>query len=247
MLLLRWFSTHFARTIANSFSKLHECLVVSMDEHLILNEKKGFSGIAPRQKNLLDELFADSVQLDSAYSIAAFELRLGRISGMLVCPSHLRFSKFSSVESIKPLIGVVENIRRELSWGTSRAKVRPGEKPHAAMIPAGQLAQAILASMKYVEVTLLFVFERTTDVPGLGSSERETAPQILRQLDQARDAAGREFALFQHMDDDARKDENDGVTVEAWGHTSFFVSLIEVRYRLPKILATVIMTRCPDG
>ena len=49
--------------------------------------------IASQHKRLLDQLLAESVQLDSAYSIAAFELRLGRISGGPLYISHLRFSK----------------------------------------------------------------------------------------------------------------------------------------------------------
>jgi hypothetical protein len=238
MLFLRWFSTHFARTLANSFSKLHECLVVSMNENLILDENWEPLGVDLQRNHILDELLVDSIQLDLAYSIAAFELRLGRISGTLVCPHHMRVAKHFSVESIKPLIGVVENIRRELAWGSSRAILSPGEKSHAVMMPAGQLSQAILASMKYVEAALLFAFERSANVPGLETSGNKTAPQILRRLDEARDAARREFATaFQSMNDGARKDENGEVTVEALGHTSFLVSLIEVCDRLAKIFS----------
>jgi hypothetical protein len=81
MLFLRWFSTHFARTVANGFSNLHECLSIAMDDSFILDGGNQCLNIASRHKRLLDGLFAESVQLDLAYSIAAFELRLGRISG----------------------------------------------------------------------------------------------------------------------------------------------------------------------
>jgi hypothetical protein len=81
MLLLRWFSTHFARTLANAFLKLHECLTLSMDDSFGLDGGNVSLGSTSRHKQLLDELIAESGQLDSAYSIAAFELRLGRISG----------------------------------------------------------------------------------------------------------------------------------------------------------------------
>jgi hypothetical protein len=81
MLLLRWFSTHFARTVAGAFSSLHECLSIAMNESFILDGANKSLDIASRHKRLLDELLAESVQLDLAYSIAAFELRLGRISG----------------------------------------------------------------------------------------------------------------------------------------------------------------------
>jgi hypothetical protein len=84
MLLLRWFSTHFARTVANAFSKLHECFTLSMDEYFGLNGGYVSPSITSRHKQLLDELIAESVQLDSAYLMAAFELRLGRTSGRLL-------------------------------------------------------------------------------------------------------------------------------------------------------------------
>lgn len=91
MLLLRWFSTHFARTVASAFSDLHECLSIAMDESF--NPDGANQNIASQHKRLLDQLLAESVQLDSAYSIAAFELRLGRISGGPFCVSRFRFSK----------------------------------------------------------------------------------------------------------------------------------------------------------
>jgi hypothetical protein len=55
-----------------------------MDECFGLDEGKVSPRITSRHK-LLDGLIAESVQLESAYSIAAFELRLGRISGRLLC------------------------------------------------------------------------------------------------------------------------------------------------------------------
>ena len=61
-----------------------------MDESFSLDGAN--QNIASRHKHLLDKLLAESVQLDSAYSIAAFELRLGRTSGGPLCLSRLRFS-----------------------------------------------------------------------------------------------------------------------------------------------------------
>ena len=52
-----------------------------MDESFGLDGGNMSLGITSRHKELLDKLVAESGQLDSAYSIAAFELRLGRISG----------------------------------------------------------------------------------------------------------------------------------------------------------------------
>jgi hypothetical protein len=106
-------------------------------------------------------------------------------------------------------------------------------------MPAGELAQAILASMKYVEAALLLVFERTANAPGLVPSEKQTAAQILRALDEARDAARREcVTLFQHMNEDAPNDDNVRAAVGTSGHPLFLVSLIEVCFQFPKVPGT---------
>ncbi|KAI9446851.1 hypothetical protein H4582DRAFT_1908820 [Lactarius indigo] len=217
ILLLRWFSTHFARKIVDSLSKLRECLIISLNE-TSSTSREGGSGsldVASRRRKLLDELLAESIQLDLAYSIAAFELRLGRVD----------------VASIKPLIGVVENVRRELSWGCSHVGTSPGRgSTYPTMQPALDLGQAILASMKHVEDTLLFVFERTANA--FGPSKKEAA-QILHQLDQARDAARKELTdLF------GGSSKND-TTSEVSCHSHFFVSLIEMAEEMHNALIVV--------
>jgi hypothetical protein len=101
--------------------------------------------------------------------------------------------------------------------GTNLGKVLT----HPTMKPAFDLGQAILASIKHVEATLLFVFERNP-----GHSKKETENQILHQLDQARDAARKELAgLFQQVDEDSPKND---ITSEVSSYSHFFVSLIEV-------------------
>jgi hypothetical protein len=95
---------------------------------------------------------------------------------------------------------------------------------HPTMKPAFDLGQAILASIKHVEATLLFVFERNPTA--FGNSKKETANQILHQLDQARGAARKELAgLFQQVDDGSPKND---ITSEVSNYSHFFVSLIEV-------------------
>lgn len=92
------------------------------------------------------------------------------------------------------------------------------------MKPAFDLGQVILESIKHVEATLLFVFERNPNA--FGHSKKETANQILLQLDQARGAARKELAgLFQQVDDDSPKND---ITSEVSSYSHFFVSLIEV-------------------
>ncbi|KAH8983677.1 hypothetical protein EDB86DRAFT_2811253 [Lactarius hatsudake] len=217
ILLLRWLSTHFARKIVNSLSKLRECLNTSLNE-TSSTSREGGSGsldVVSRRRKLLDELLAESIQLDFAYSIAAFELRLGRVE----------------VASIKPLIGVVENVRKELSWGCSHVGTSPGRgSTYPTMQPALDLGQAILASMKHVEDTLLFVFEHTANA---FQPSKKGAAQILHQLDQARDAAKKELTdLF------GGSPKND-TTSEVSGHSHFFVSLIEMAEEMHNALIVV--------
>ena len=234
VLLLRWFSTHFARKVANAVSKLHECLTLSMDECFGLDERKVSPRITSRHE-LLDELIAESVQLDSAYSIAAFELRLGRIGGRLLSFNRLRRSEKFPVQSIKPLIGIVENTRRELSWGSPREKRSRRETLSYSTTTAVNLGHAILTSMKHVEATLLYVFEHASNASESKLPENETPAQILHRLDQAQDDAIEEFAkLFQGMNGDSQKTNDIGLAEEASNESLFHVSLIEVH--LPSVI-----------
>ncbi|KAI0262972.1 hypothetical protein BC834DRAFT_1027888 [Gloeopeniophorella convolvens] len=214
MLLLRWFSTHFARKVADAFSKLHQCLSIALE---VLEAKSKEESLHPdsisRQEKLLNELLAESVQLDSAYSIAAFELRLGRIS----------------VESIKPLIGVVENTRRELSWGTSRIKKDSGTGvPLSITTPAVDLGGALIESMKYVEEAILFIFEHTPHPP-VSTGEKDSLDGLLHRLDQARDTARNELAeLLEHVHENTSNVQGVGASAKPPDHALFFVSLIEM-------------------
>ena len=153
------------------------------------------------------------------------------------CFNFLRISKHSPVESIKPLIEIVENTRRELSWGSPGAKRSGGETfSRSTSTLAVNLGQAILTSMKHVEETLLFVFEHATSASGPNPSENETAAQILRRLDQARDDARKEFAnlyISQGMSEDSQKNDDVELDVEASDQSLFVVSLIEVYFYLP--------------
>jgi hypothetical protein len=108
---------------------------------------------------------------------------------------------------------------------------------HATMTPAVNLGQVILASMKHVEATLLFVFEHTAGTSGPNPSDKETSTQILHRLDEARDAAREVFAgLHRYMNEDAKKNENVEIPPDASDQFLFLVSLIEVCLYLSKNL-----------
>lgn len=105
---------------------------------------------------------------------------------------------------------------------------------YATMMPAANLGQVILESMKHVEATLLFVFEHTAGKSGPKPSD-ETSTQILHRLDQARDAAREVFAgLHRYMNEDAKKIENVEIPPDASDQFLFLVSLIEVCLYLSK-------------
>lgn len=91
--------------------------------------------------------------------------------------------------------------------------------------------------MKHVEETLLFVFEHATSASGPNPSENETATQILRRLDQARDDARKDFThLSQGMNESSQKNDDVGLDVEASDQSLFVVSLIEVYFYLSRSL-----------
>jgi hypothetical protein len=90
--------------------------------------------------------------------------------------------------------------------------------------------------MKYVEETLLFVFEHATSTSTPKFSENKTAVQILHQLDQARDDARKEFVnSLQCMIKDLQKNDDVRLDVEASDQSLFVVSLIEVCLYIPRL------------
>lgn len=118
--------------------------------------------------------------------------------------------------------------------------LRQKELSYARMPQAVNLGRAILASMKHVEATLLFVFEHTVGASGPKPSDKETSTQILNRLDEARDAAREVFAdLHRYMNKDAMKNENVEIPTDASDQFLFLVSLIEVCLYLSKTYAKV--------
>jgi hypothetical protein len=83
MVLLRWSSTQFARDISSSFVQLHRCLLHHLDN--------AFSELQPTplHRDVHIALLQRSIALDSVYQQAAFELRVGHLSGKTIHPSPL--------------------------------------------------------------------------------------------------------------------------------------------------------------
>ena len=116
--------------IVASFSKAHECLYYRLDT--------AFSNLPlahhPASLTAHEQLPKFSFALNQSYAQATFELRIGRVG----------------VKSIKPLLGTIEHIRRELSWGISYPRPTHLSSPEEADIiqafrgPASELGDAIL-------------------------------------------------------------------------------------------------------
>ncbi|EKM55792.1 uncharacterized protein PHACADRAFT_184561 [Phanerochaete carnosa HHB-10118-sp] len=98
MSLLHWSVTNFEQDLASTFIAIQDTL------------RMGLALAFPHPNDppdheqyqwLKDDLLSRSIKLSENYSQAAFELRIGRLS----------------LRSIRPLIGTVEHLRRELAWG----------------------------------------------------------------------------------------------------------------------------------
>ncbi|KZT03579.1 uncharacterized protein LAESUDRAFT_659459 [Laetiporus sulphureus 93-53] len=101
MSVLRWSASSFEREMARTFALLARCVSISLNG---LGEKQKDIAADPAEYlSLRNQLFKQSIMLNETYSQAAFELRLGRLS----------------LKAVRPLIGIVEHIRRELAWGMS--------------------------------------------------------------------------------------------------------------------------------
>ncbi|KDQ59407.1 hypothetical protein JAAARDRAFT_32964 [Jaapia argillacea MUCL 33604] len=146
MLLLRWSSTHLATEVAAAFSGLRECLSMSLDRAFAESTSHDTTALRLIHEGLLKR----SIALNAAYARAAFELRIGRLS----------------VKSIKSFIGIVEHLRRELSWGMSFSRAnfshpecRASKTLSAFQGPVLDLGHALLLSMNAVERVVLIAFD----------------------------------------------------------------------------------------
>ncbi|KAG2147365.1 hypothetical protein BD769DRAFT_1415945 [Suillus cothurnatus] len=145
MLILHWSSTHLIEEIASTLRIIHRCLSVCMDNPFTYPSSQQIADL----KDLHVELVRRSVILNEMYYQAAFELRIGRVS----------------VKSLKPLLGMVEHLRRELSWGMvpHTGQNDWSNESHCASFPAfeasaTELGKTIMTSIKAVEDLVLGVY-----------------------------------------------------------------------------------------
>ncbi|OBZ75721.1 Uncharacterized protein C26F1.08c [Grifola frondosa] len=193
MVLFRWSSTNFETETAATFSALHQCLSASL--HRLTAGEAHIDPAAYRQLHI--QLLQRSIKLNEFYSQAAFELRIGRLG----------------LKSIRPFIGVVEHLRRELAWGMGPVKAVPHhhspvhssegtiriERPlntefvHAIEVPALELGHAILSAMEAVENIIQMAFHQGSYTPqitgALSGSQKEAIRAAEERLLVARDEA----------------------------------------------------------
>ncbi|KAF8061449.1 hypothetical protein FPV67DRAFT_1703736 [Lyophyllum atratum] len=101
----------------------------------------------------IPDLLRQSVSLDTVYQQAAFELRIGRVS----------------VKHLKPFIGTIEHLRRELSRGMTFPQHPDSIAPLNDVIkafysPALELGCAILDSMSAIEQIVLACFGQSVSL-----------------------------------------------------------------------------------
>ncbi|CCM06383.1 uncharacterized protein FIBRA_08642 [Fibroporia radiculosa] len=182
MTAYRWSSSSFAGDMAASFALLQRCLSVSVEG--IQGGQRKMNADSMEILQLQSQLLQRSIILNETYSQAAFELRVGRLS----------------LKSIRPLIGVVEHLRRTLSWGmfaterkpstavSSRATSRRGsvrrlgnfmaqpvllshEKFISSIeVPALSLGHAIIAALQAVEMLISLSFNQNKSTSSAATS-----------------------------------------------------------------------------
>ncbi|KIK79803.1 hypothetical protein PAXRUDRAFT_833910 [Paxillus rubicundulus Ve08.2h10] len=220
MLILHWSSTHFVKEISATLHSLRQCLAISMDG--------AFAPISSKQVDELEALHMDilrrSVLLNELHSQASFELRFGRVA----------------VEHINPVLGIIEHLRRELSWGmSSHGSTRSGspqEAERASSPPfqtsALELGRGILASLQAVENLLLVAYTCVSLSPRSVQSERDTVISAAISLN---------FAWYTTQEDlrsVIRQASENGshIPPEIHHHCLFATSLLQMAYDTSHIL-----------
>ncbi|OCH95253.1 hypothetical protein OBBRIDRAFT_614539 [Obba rivulosa] len=211
MSILRWSSSSFEKEMVETLAALRQCLSMSLD-HISTEKASSVDPSAYRQ--LCDQLLCRSIGLNETYSQAAFDIRIGRLS----------------LKSIRPFIGIIEHLRRELVWGMSpinSSRSRPSSRfstirrnPQSAAAekflaateaPTQNLGNAIMAAMLSVERLIQVTFH-SSPYPTNGratsytDSEKVCVADAVDSLQAARDEAREQLArIFDEMEIERRR------------------------------------------
>lgn len=194
--------------------------------------------MVPEHKSLHERLLKESGSLNSIYSQAAFELRIGRVGGKIVHCVCSAKTECLLVKSIKPFIGIVENVRRELSWGMAFprssffASNLEDSTASAFRTPALDLGDALLVSMKTVEGVILETFQNTSLIWRSLQTERTAVTAAREQLLHAREKARNELRKISDGLDMEQRTSNGEVKFppEFFNLCLFMISLLQVKF-----------------
>lgn len=144
------------------------------------------------------------------------------------------------VKSIKPLIGIVENVRRELCWGmTFPASSFTGPNLEETMIrafqiPALGLANAILGSMEATEKVILETFRNPSLTRRSLRNEKDAVADAKERLLDARRTARNELRKMSDINIKQRKSNGEvGFPSEFMNLCLFMISLLQVGHGFP--------------
>lgn len=218
-------------------SQLHDSLSLALDEGLGHESTDGSLKYGPGgHRPILDAVLKRSVMLNASYSQAAFELRVGRLSGSCSNPTVPLSSIFLIcpllVKSIRPFISIIEHLRREMSSlsGALTGCVQ-SQTITTFRSPALNLGHAILDAMKIAEKSVVACFEHSVLHTVSLSSEKDFIADAQAQLIKARD--GVRENLKRHLDDiDISHRSVPGgmkLSKELSDSCSFMISLLQVR------------------
>ncbi|TFK55317.1 hypothetical protein OE88DRAFT_1780799 [Heliocybe sulcata] len=227
MLLLHWTSAHFGDEVSAAFVTVRNCLSMSLDKAFSNYGAKDTASTGLRQMH--KELLQKSISINAAYSEAAFELRIGRLS----------------VKSIKPLIGIIEHLRRELSWGMSFSTANfarldaPGHHSlDAFKDPILDLGHALLMSMKAVEHLILLGFGHPETADPSGLLQHMSVAAAAQQLLEKRDALRNQLqAISDEVDLEQRTAEHrTPLSRDFFDLCLFVISLLQMAHEMRNAL-----------
>lgn len=254
MVLFHSSPTNFETEMAVAFGLLRQSLTMSL--HQMGHGVDTTAADLSKYKQLQEKLLKQSIKLNETYSQAAFELRVGRLNCERVC--DVTYSRgymlivHVIVKTVRPLIGIVEHLRRELAWGMSplltppnltrlgagrtvsvTSEVRMLTVPsHGIDEPGLILGQAILHALEVVEQLVTVAFAQGGSSSGSGKPVFVDKTAIQQEADAlvlARNATIDSLKLaFQKLDTDTGQ-QSDEFTHELFDHTLAIIALLQVR------------------
>ncbi|KAF8892705.1 hypothetical protein BD779DRAFT_1436676 [Infundibulicybe gibba] len=178
MLFLRWTSPQFSNDIIMAFVVLRCGLEQNIRNAFATDISSQPTNPRWLNNHTHDDLLKRSITLNAVYRQATFELRIGRVS----------------IKSLKPLVGIIEHLRRELSWGIAAPRVYTNSPLDVEIMrkfqePGEELGQAIIDSISILEQLVSTSFDNHFRPLPLEAELRSLAKartRLTTALDQAR-------------------------------------------------------------